>query len=366
MTVDEIFFSNMSTKTNIKKPGEKITIDRATFAITLAELDPVDVAAMNKFADLITSNAWTLTEAAKRLGRGRGGAGFSPSVLSRVFAGNYPAKLDNIVLAVREFVEFEAKRATFRRADFVETSLTRHIAKITDQATTYQSYAFLFGQNQIGKTRALEKAVERCESGRAVYCRIPAAAGKILFLRVLAEACGVPSTGNFERLRARVLRNLSSAVLVVFDEMHLLFSTCRRDIAIQVIEFIREIHDRTSIGVVLCGTDVFRTEMKTGQSSKLLRQSLNRGLLEVQLDPLPSEEDLALFADAFGLPEPSGRHRQLRDDLVSEYGLGKFLKHLEAASRLAHKRSQTLAWSHVGDAAAVLAKLAKKSSDDKS
>ncbi len=282
------------------------------------------------------------------------------STVHQIFKGTYKGSLDGVCAAIGRFREGEERRAEIRRADFVETSLSRRIFGVCEQALLFNSVAFVYGENQIGKSASLLEYQARSPAGVTRYVRMPAAAGVQLVAREIAVACNLSPRSSFENLRHRILNALGPEQLVVIDEMHLVFTTYQKGSAIKILEFVREIHDRTGCGCVLCGTDVWRSELKHGEHRKMLRQLLNRGLVELQLEPRPKLEDLEKFHEFHGLPAPTGEAAEFQADIVRESGLGKYLRYLAAAARIAERLGEPLDWGHFERACIAVATLEKE------
>jgi hypothetical protein len=66
-------------------------------------------------------------------------------------------------------------------------------------------------------------------------------------------------------------------------------------------------------------------------------------------DVKPKADRVAIAA-AYGLDAPTGDHEQMVDEIIKGWGLGGFVFYLRSGKKLAAKRKQTPAWSHVQDA----------------
>jgi hypothetical protein len=92
----------------------------------------------------------------------------------------------------------------------------------------------------------------------------------------------------------------------------------------------------------------------------MLRQLLNRGLIELQLESRPRPSDLEKFHEFHGLPHPTGEAEQFQADIIREFGLGKYLRYLTAASRIAGRLGEPLDWGHFERACIAVATLEKE------
>jgi phosphoglycolate phosphatase-like HAD superfamily hydrolase len=103
--------------------------------------------------------------------------------------------------------------------------------------------------------------------------------------------------------------------------------------------------------------DRVREELRHGKHAEILKQLGRRGIVEVMLPAVPPRADLDKIAAAFQLAAATGKEEELMRRVVADHGLGKFVKFLAAASRLAKKRGVKLSWSHFIEAHDVIVKL---------
>jgi hypothetical protein len=115
---------------------------------------------------------------------------------------------------------------------------------------------------------------------------------------------------------------------------------------VQIIEWLRELYDRTNCGMVFCGTRVFRDELETGQFAKILDQFRRRGIIQLGLPDTPPPGDVAKIAKAFGLAAPDGDAAGIIRDMLKSSGLGQYVKILQSASNLAANQKKPLSWDH--------------------
>ncbi|MFC5049211.1 AAA family ATPase [Rubritalea spongiae] len=302
---------------------------------------------------LAKQSQWTLKQTAERIS-------YSPTVLHKVFKGTYEAKLDSIIKAITQFRSLYEKRQSIERPDFIETSLTKRIFEACDFAIASQSVVFLWGENQIGKTEALEEYQRRNNHGQTIYVRIPAASGILMVVQEIAKAMGISPNSCYTKIRERILRALDDSNTLIIDELHLVFSTYQKGAAVKALEFIRELYDRSKCGLILCGTNVLRDEFMSGEHKKMLAQLLNRGTAHIQLEDKPLPADLEKFFEFYDLGLPTGKAASAVKDIVHYHGLGKFVKTLQAASRLAHKQEKALTWDHFLTTQNALTRLGRK------
>lgn len=279
------------------------------------------------------------------------------TTLYRVFTGKYSAALDNVVSRILTYRRLAEERAQAGGIGFVETSISRKIWKAAEYALVSQSMAFVYGEPQIGKTTALEEYARRNNHGQTKFVRMPASAGVQLMMKEFASACYISPASCFDNLRERVLNSLDSRNLVIIDELHQVFLSYQRGSAIKCLEVIREIHDRTKCGMLLCGTLQLRKELMLGSHTDLLEQFKRRGVLEINLPKLPPKKDIDLISAAFRLAPAEDTALEIQTDIIKAHGLGKFAKFLQTGQRIAAKAGQPFTWDHFIKAHDILAKL---------
>ncbi len=318
--------------------------------VRAGEISPEHEGAIWWFYCFSREKGWNLKEAAKEIGK-------DSTTLWRVFNGKYGASLENIAADIARFKSVEEKRESVVRLDFVETSTWTTVNSICQNALASQSIAFVFGESQIGKTTCLLKVAHDNNHGATKYVRLPASGGIRLFAQELAKSCYVSPDQSFENLRDRILRSIDSRTLVIIDELHQVFTSYLKGSAIKVLEFIREIYDRTQCGMVLCGTDVLEYELQRGKLALMLKQFNRRGLMKVHLPSRTPHADLVLVASKFGLPEPTGPAKKIVDDMIADSGLGMYIKFLQAAATKAKKGKGKITWDHFVNAYDIIQRL---------
>lgn len=275
--------------------------------------------------------------------------GYDESTLSRVFNGKYAGDLAAVCAQIESLKKLEEERATVHRAAFVETSLTKRIWQVCDAARIYQGFFGIKGDSQIGKTTALEEYQRRNNHGATIYVRVPEGGQKGSFIAELARKLRISPQLKATELEARIFAAFDERMILIVDEAH----QCLRSITIKrglrTLEFIRELQERAKCGVVLSMTEEGWEQIDQGKHAKMLQQVKRRCTAICALPPRPPARDLHAFAAAFNLPpapEDSPAHA-LQTDTIHYDGLGKWLKTLTAASRLAAKNRKPLTWDLV-------------------
>ena len=285
--------------------------------------------------------------------------GYSTTTWHKLFKGSFEGNVNNVCKAIKSYRRLHEEREAAVAPDFIKTSLTKRIWDACDYSLITQSVVFLWGENQIGKTEALEEYQRTHNHGQTILVRLPANCSTLLVAKEIAKEIGLTANGTFGLIRERIFDSLDHKNTLICDEMHQALLTNGKGGSIKVLEFIREIHDRTKCGLVLCGTNVWRDGVNKGEHRKMLGQLRNRGIAHIQLEDRPKKIDLRKFWKFYGLDDPEGKALSIVNDLVAEFGLGKFVKFLQAGARLAAKREETPSWQHFITAFQTLARFSK-------
>lgn len=280
------------------------------------------------------------------------GKSYDGNTLYRIFKGIYEGKLDKFCSSAASFRRVIEDRADITRAPFVMTRLAKRIFKICESAKIYQTIEFIFGESQIGKSAALEEFARQNNHGMTVYWRLPAGGGLRRSVEELAVACRISAQQKTVEVLRRAVRFFTSEMLLIVDEAHQMFLSENKQGKIETAELIREIHDRCKCGVVIAATPALQREIQEGKNKLLLRQLDLRSLGPNVLPSCPDHKDLNIFAAHYGLPPASADEDALKiqNNVIAYEGLGRWLKRLMAASRIAARREEKLAWKHVIDA----------------
>lgn len=293
-----------------------------------------DKALMLWFFAEVKNRSLSLSDAGKAIG-------YDASTISRVLRGRYEGNWGNILKSVRRYKHLVTERAKMVRADFVETSVFKAIRDTCDLALFNELPATIVGVSQIGKTCALEEYQRRSEF-LVRLVRMPAAPGLRGAMEAVADACNVTTRCTSEQLRRRVADSLDNKTLLIVDEFHQLAISSGRESAMKIAEWIRELHDRSKCGLVLCGTKVLKQDLIDGPLKAWLDQLKQRCIKHLVLPDRLPDEDILLVAQNYRLGEPDpdtlAALRTLR--------MNRLCKILMLADNLARKRDQELAWSH--------------------
>ena len=341
-----------------KKQDENFNIGGDTVKANLGEMLKVEKITQEQsdliwwFYSFARANDWSLKQAA-------GEMGVDGSTLYRVLRNEYGAKLDNFCEKLERYKKLAVERATITDVTFVETKTAKSIFQVCDAALFSQTIAFIFGDSQQGKTTALEEYARRHNHGQTKYIRLPASAGVQLVAKEFAKACFVSHKSCFDHLRDRIMRAIDNKNLIIIDELHQCFSSYNKTSTIKVLEFIREIHDRTKCGMVLCGTHVLKEEIERGKLSLMAEQLRRRGIIKIELPKNPPKADIDKIAKSFGLEAPGMESTEydIIKSMLQHSGLGMYVKFLQAASSMANKQKAPLDWNHFIKAHDIIARL---------
>lgn len=329
---------NDSINARLSIPGDQVqqALDRLIAEKEIDETGRADIWWLFSYA---MDNAWNLDDVGKAIDK-------DSSTAYRLFLGRYGARYDNLLEAVARFRKLSVARGQRKSLAFVETSTWGKIDKVCRHALVGQLPAFIFGSSQIGKTTCLMEYTRRNNHGQTRYIRMPAAPGFHDALGAVARACYVTSRLSSRDIRERVIGAVNDRMLLIIDEMHQPLISGRGQTGVQIIEWLRELYDRTNCGMVFCGTRVFRDELETGQFAKILDQFRRRGIIQLGLPDTPPAADVSKIAKAFGLGAPEGVASEIVSTMLKRSGLGQYVKFLQSASNLASNQKKAMSWDH--------------------
>lgn len=330
--------------TNQRIPGD--VVNKAT-----AELPDNQRSAIRRLHAYYVEHNLSTDEVSKLIG-------YSHTVASTLFRGKYGGDWEAITKTIESFFDLHDKRAQGRKLHFIKTALTERIWNVCDASLEFQKLAFIFGDQQIGKTEALKAYRDAHNHGSTIYVRMPTGGVLGNLLAEMARVMRIGDNLSTTRLRERIKSAFDDRMLLIVDEVHgCIKEQGRSQTSVESIEFIRELFDETQCGVVLCATNIFRDAMDNGPVQKILRQTKRRRLCALQLPNVPTQADLNTFAAAYKLPPSEGEARVLEKRMVEEEALGMWLTLLRMGAKVAAGRHQEMKWAHVLSAYAGLKSL---------
>ena len=277
-------------------------------------------------------------------------AGISGTVFYHLIHGSYAAQSwTGPVKAIRLFRKVCEEEAKKKNIGFVETETARLIHTACRAAMNDGMPAFIYGASQLGKTTALLEFQRLNNHGRTRYLRLGSRWTKGRLVRELAAMLG---NGVREKslwyLEDAVVNGLDRRNLLIIDEFHLAIETATDEAAKSMVEFLREIYDRTGCGLVISSTKVGLAALEQGKNRLLFDQMARRGVVKVVLPDVPRVKDINAFARAFDLEIPAGETLANIKMLLKSRGLGVFVKYLQKAYAVSREKGKALTWEAFG------------------
>ena len=284
-------------------------------------------------------NNFSYADAAEKIG-------ISSTVIYHLVHADYAASYDKMIEKLDKFKKIEEERAKGKSIGFVETYSAREVFEVCKAALYDGMPAFIYGASQTGKTTALKEFQRTHNHGTTKYIRLGVHWSKRRVVRALAEACRCFTThADMVALEDRIFGSLNDRMLLIVDEFHLALETTTDLAAKEIVEFFREIYDRTGVGLVICGTKVAETDLETGKNHLLFDQMRRRGLVKLVLPDVPHKVDVNRIAKEFELEPPSGETYAVIQQILKRFGLGMFVKYLQKSYALAKAEKRALKWS---------------------
>lgn len=242
---------------------------------------------------------------------------------------------------------------------FIEWRMSKAIFRTCETALRRNRISFIFGPSQTGKTTALAE-FKRRNHGSTTMLRIPTGGSLPNLVAALAVHLGINSSRNSMELRRRIFDAFTAEDLLIVDECHAPLTSGRGSML--SLDFLREIHDETKCGMVLCGTQVFKDSLRT---NKILEQLWLRCYRPLTLPSQPTAADLVAFSETFGLTPAEDRLRgvevevndevkvfkasplKLQTEVIAKSGLGRWCSILEDAASIAAEADKKPTWNHV-------------------
>lgn len=307
--------------------------------------------------------------------------GYSDNVVYKIITNSYKhpttgEHLDippKMVAGMKHFLKLEKERFEGGSVDFILTPTAKRIHTACDLARESQTIVFVYGPSHIGKTMSGEHYCQANNHGRSVYIRMLAASGLGGMVKRIAAKLGISAKSNTADLIARIKRAVTPNMLIFIDELHLLSYTYRKESFFACLEVLREIHDETKCGMVLCGTHLMM-EKTRGAAHAELEQLLNRGVHRVNLPTMPTKKDLEMILAAWGLEFPGRNDEVVYNTIIEQpyevlrqeskrYGLKAITERLRYGQKIANKNDAPLSWDHVIEAHLRIAAQAKEQTD---
>lgn len=276
------------------------------------------------------------------------------TTIFRVYSGTYRDAAGKLIVpkklveSIQTFRRIEEKRADLGKVPFVLTPTARRIWQVCDLVQTSNRIGSIWGTSQTGKTTALEEYRRQNNHGQTKMIRIEPQSGTHELMRQLGRECALSVKTSFDNLKHRVRRSVDHNNLIIVDEIHELAFTYRQRSKLSCIELLRWLHDVTKCGMILCGTNLWRDELREGKDKRFLEQIDRRGVFNVQLPSEPTDGDLRAIFGHYELTWPTGFALEMIRDVNRRQGLTAITEFLRFGKRIA--KDEPLAWDHVVDA----------------
>lgn len=272
--------------------------------------------------------------------------GLDASTLHRVIRGQYGASYAGVCAKIGKFRLITEARAHKRDAGFIETSTWRKVSGVCTGALNDQLPAMIYGASQIGKTTCLLEFARRNNHGTTKYIRMPCHCSFSYFVRSLAGSCYLTNNRycRIDDMRDRICATLDANNLLIVDEFHQAFTTCGQEVERSILEFVREVYDRTKCGIVMSATKLGRREFEGGRNAAVYEQFRRRGMVTLVLPDTPPKSDIDAIARAYKLPAPSGETLDAIREMLKRSGTGMYVKYLQKAASVAAQRGEPFTW----------------------
>ena len=253
---------------------------------------------------------------------------------------------EKAVKSLRDFRRIELSRAKLGRKRFVVTQTAKKVFWACDQARKSNTPVMVFGGSQIGKTEAFRQYCIDNNHGKSVHVELEAVNGLRGLLQAIATKLGISPKANTPDLIERIKRGLTSDMVLILDEVHLLANVYRKGSFFAAMEQLRRIYDATQCGMVLSYTELGYAQAEKERKRELV-QIFRRGVHKVNLGAMPTVEDVRRIVEAFGLTW-SERHETVQvapgvsdtpfealKQLAAEQGLKAIIERIRLANDLA-------------------------------
>ena len=330
--------NDQEEQSRISIPGDTVmtAINRL---VASGELDDDGKTAIWWFFGHCRDKGMTLGDAGKCIDR-------DATTVHRLFNGRYGASYNNLVAEIVRYRKIADERAKRKDIGFIETTTWRKVSFACRGALFDSMPAYIYGSSQIGKTACLEEYARRNNHGQTRYMRMPAAPTHRRVMEMLSEACFISTKHSFAELNRRVFNAIDDRTLLIFDEFHQVFIGASEMNGRKIVEFVREVFDRTHCGIVICGTKVVQEEFERGNQRMVWDQFRRRGMVELTLPDTPPKSDVSKIAAAFSLGEPDAVSMEIIREMLQQSGVGKYFKFLQLAHGLAATQKKPLSWDH--------------------
>ena len=279
---------------------------------------------------------------------------YDKNTLYQLFRGSYGVAKDGgpcsswskVVQAIRVFKKVELEEMKKKNVGLIETEVKQTVWRCCDAALNDGMVSFIYGRTRIGKSVALQAYQREHNHGQTVYIEMGSGWTRARFVRELARKFGngVKATKAWA-LEDAIFDTLKRSNLLIVDEFHKALTTIGEKQSATVLEFIRDVRDKTHCGLVLCATKVGMERFETGENKQTFEQLIGRSIIKAVLPDRPPVRDLNTIAKAFELPIPTGDDLKSVKELVAAYGLDRFFAYLQKTYALTKKTKEPMSWA---------------------
>ena len=261
------------------------------------------------------------------------------SPLWKIWHGTYEASIENTMKAIRVF---RRKCESGRRKRFIETLVTRKIWQVADVALQRAAMVMVSGPTGRSKSWTLDEWIHHNNHGRAlpVYCRKNG--GFRALLVAVGTALGISERRNTAELKEAIEHSLDSRNVLVLDEFSHLYPIGRRA-SIDAIEWIRELHDTTGCGVILCATEGLEGLLKSGPYAQWFDQLMGRIQIHLKIPRKFSRQEVSELLSGYVDDPGPDLIKAVRDTVnASDHGCRDLFVHMDRAAQVAAGMNQPL------------------------
>jgi hypothetical protein len=267
--------------------------------------------------------------------------GYEAATIRRIWQGSAVHCTEAFLDRVRELRTRVARQKIER---FAETEITRAIWRACDLALREGEIVAIVGPTGSGKSATLQQWQAANNHGRAIYVDCPVPCRLRTLANELALQMGFTSkmSNKGHEVLDLLVRSFTSRNVIVLDEIGRLLPQGRGH-DVSALEFVRRLHDRNGVGLVLSMTYTSHQEIVGGAMRGYLEQLLGRFADVVEIGPQPLESEAEAIVRAF-VPDASAE----LIEAVGQYaasGQGRWrptVRLLDRALRAAAREQQPL------------------------
>lgn len=192
--------------------------------------------------------------------------------------------------------------------------------------------------------------------GNTIYVDLNGATGVQDIYKCFAKALKLGYSSP-SRLKDRIFDAINERMLIIIDEFHQITFAYRKGSSCAMVHAIKAIHDICKCGMVICSTNIGRTEVERGHDAKLCSQLLKRGTIQLQLPNVMPIEDVRAIVEAYKLKFPEAKRGELWrnfrgenkgqnycHDIACEKGINYLILCLQDGNIMASKQNRALEW----------------------